>query len=230
MNTWPDFRPLITWRYLLAFALLTLLLGEAHEQAHILGGAGLCGGFGERDFNSWGLKEGCNTWVPTTLGPLFTFGLAALGALWLKRSPVQGLLPGLTLIFASNLSARFVTAALGGGDEALVWRALLPAAQAGWATPLALLTTVLASAWPLSVAWQAMAGPRRLAWWLGLYLLPTVVAIVVVVIGMNTLLAGGLLAEPTWAGAAPLIYLYTAVLLLAVPLAWRWQAGLTRRT
>jgi len=47
---------------------------------------------------------------------------------------------------------------------------------------------------------------------------------------MNTLLAGGLLAEPTWAGAAPLIYLYTAVLLLAVPLAWRWQAGLTRRT
>jgi hypothetical protein len=228
----PDFRQLVdgrTGRTALLFVLVTLLMGELHEQAHILPGAALCGGFGERDFNSWGLKEGCSTWVPTLLGPVFTFAVAAVTALWLRRaSPralASGLVPALVLLFGSNLSARLVTALLGGGDEALVWRALLPAAQAGWATPLAILTTVAASAWPLAVAWRVMAGTRRLAWWLALYLLPTVVAIAVVLLVLNTLLARGVLAEPVVAGAAPLIHLYLLALLVAVPLAWRWQAA-----
>jgi hypothetical protein len=50
----------LTWRYVLAFAALTILCGTSHEFVHHFAGAAICGGFGVKTFNSFDLAPGCD--------------------------------------------------------------------------------------------------------------------------------------------------------------------------
>ena len=45
----------VGWRYLVAFAALTILCGTSHEFAHHFAGALVCGEFGSKTFNSFPL-------------------------------------------------------------------------------------------------------------------------------------------------------------------------------
>lgn len=209
----------LTRRQILAFCLASLLLGELHELVHVWPGAAVCGGFGARDFNSWSLREGCLSVVPTALGPLFTYGVALAAAWMLCRPAGAPPVRALLLLFASGLFGRLLTTALGGGDEVQVARALLPPALAPQARWLALAVVLVCIAWPLWVAFGALG--RKPLRFMGLLLLPFVVAVVVVLLGLNTVLGAGVLAAPELAGAPPLVHLYGLLLLAASPFIWR---------
>jgi hypothetical protein len=203
----------------LAFTVVLLLHAELHEWAHVLPGAAICGAFGERDFNSWSLAEGCTSVVPTMLGPLFTFAVA-YGAAWAIHRGTAASRPLFLLVLASTtLFGRLVTVALGGGDELVVLRSTLPTHALPYARPIGLLLLVALSAWPALVAYRALG--RRvgvLAMWA---VIPFVLLAFFVLFGLNGLLTISLLARPLILGSPPAVHLYTAVLLLLVPLAWR---------
>jgi hypothetical protein len=168
---------------LLAFSAGVLLLGELHEQAHITAGRLLCGAYGPRDFNVWDLAPGCAqahprlSLLPTLMGPLFTFGVAGVGA-WLTRSADvrrRGL--GVTLVVGSGALFRLVFTALGSGDEPWALRQLtrghLSLGQTVALATAGVAVLVLPSLW---AAFRALSGPawRRVAVLLGWHALVAV--------------------------------------------------------
>lgn len=205
----------LTPRYLVAFIGLSLILGEAHELVHVLSGALICGGFGERDFNVWGLKEGCSAVLPTALGPLFTYGVSWIAAAWLAGGSDRSKVLALSLVFASGLLGRVLTTILGGGDEVVVAKALLPSNAQHLAVPSAIGAAFAASVLPLSIAWRALNG--RLAVFLLLLMLPFATVVVVVLLILNTALSMNVLSGPLVLGAPPLVYLYDLLLICAAP-------------
>ncbi len=78
---------------------------EAHEIVHTAVCRLICGCWGERDFNVWGLCEGCIQAHPTSLiatfaGPLFTFIMIWIGLyLMRKKENESNLAIGFALIF-----------------------------------------------------------------------------------------------------------------------------------
>ena len=67
----------LTPKFVLTFLALTFVLHEAHEIVHTTVGRIICGCWGERDFNVWGLCDSCQTnplrIYSTLAGPVFTF-------------------------------------------------------------------------------------------------------------------------------------------------------------
>lgn len=202
-----------------AFVVLLLLHAELHELAHVLPGAAICGSFGQRDFNAWSLSEGCTSIVPTVLGPVFTFSVAFLAA-WISRHLPPSQTKRVLLVLASTtLLGRVFTAVLGGGDELQVMRqvsspTLLPHAQAVTVFALAAL-----SLWPALVAYRAL--DRRLGRLLLWSVAPFLFLVAFVLLGANSLLQIEALATPLILGSPPVVHLYTAVILLLAPFAWR---------
>ncbi len=211
---------------LLAFFLLLLLLAESHELAHIFTGYAFCGCWGERDFNVWGLCAGCrdeNPWAiaATFAGPIFTFSLIWLGRHWLKGQNARKQILGFVLIFANLPFARIFTALMGGGDEVYGLNVLL-GNEGNWPIiwSVGLLIVLALAIPPLLTAWKAIANPRKWAYFLGFLILPMIVAMVVIFIGLNGLLAKGVLATPLIWGTPVLISIHTVIVAVLVGLSF----------
>jgi hypothetical protein len=178
----------------------------------------VCGRWAERDFSGWSI-EGCGSAWPTLAGPLFSYGLMALGAV-LSRGRMRW--PGLALVFAANPLARMVTAAMGRGDEAVAARAWFGAGHAHawlpWASGAAVMLLGGLALWS---AWRALAGVRaRLA----VFLCGALAGIVVtgsLLPALNRLLHVDALAAPV-AGAPWLVHAVTLLCLLGMVLSVRW--------
>lgn len=209
---------------LLAFFLLLLLLAESHELAHIFTGYAFCGCWGERDFNVWGLCAGCrdeNPWaiVATFAGPIFTFSLIWLGRHWLKGQNARKQILGFVLIFANLPFARIFTALMGGGDEVYGLSVIFGDDanwQLVWGTGLIIVFALAVP--PLLTAWKAIANAQRWAYFLGFLILPMLLAILVIFIGLNGLLAQGVLATALIWGTPLLISIHTLIVIFLV-----WQ-------
>ncbi|MEM1093744.1 MAG: hypothetical protein AAGJ10_03995 [Bacteroidota bacterium] len=211
--------PVITWRYAIALLTLTLFLHEVHELVHIFSGRVACGCFGWRDFNVWGLCEGCSAIWPTLAGPAFTFALIWLGAWWLFSDAQWQRDLGFALVFANMPLARILTSLSGGGDEVFALRKLMSSgAAAEWT---GLTAVLLLSVPPLVLAYRALARRHRWAWFLGFLVLPVALDLVIVLMGMNGLLEAGVLSEPGIWGTPVLVSLYTLVLLVLLALLGR---------
>jgi hypothetical protein len=165
----------LTTKYLVGFAALIFLCGLAHELAHHLVGAALCGAFGVKTFNSFALSDACanpriafvaSAWA----GPLLTYGLMWLGRHRL-RSPDPGTRQlGFALIFANFAIQRIVFALLGFNDEQWVTRRLFgDNSLAFWATNVVIWICAIP---PFVAAWRALARPHRLGTFLGFLVLP----------------------------------------------------------
>ena len=153
-------------KYLAAFAALTLVLSELHEQAHITLGRIVCGGYGPRDFNVWTTCEGCCrpslAFLSSIGGPAFSYAVMAVG-LWLLRhsSPTRRAL-GLALVFGPLPFARIFTALTGGGDEITLLRALFGddlGRPALWAIGAAIVAALCVP--PLVVAFRSLESKGR---------------------------------------------------------------------
>lgn len=176
-----------------AFLCLTLLLVEAHEQVHALATRLLCGGWAPRVFDNVLPYAGCAN--------------ARLAIVDIAAPREQAL--GFSLLFASlpfgRVLPQIVTAfvAQSTTDEysfvhRLAGDALGRPGAGAVATLLALLFTVP----PLLVAWRRLAPQGRPRLFAGFYGL-TLLFVVAWLIGMNALLASGVLASlggPAWPG------------------------------
>lgn len=214
--------PRFSWRWAAAFGLLVLVLHEAHELAHTWTGRLLCSGWGTRDFNTWSLAEGCDTWVPAAMGPLFSYAVLWIGAGLLTNGTRRSKHLGLALLFAANPFARILTVALGGGDELIVASRISGVANVAlWLATLAVVLLVCVP--PLVVGGRALRGTRRRGlWFAGLLFGPLVLVIVVLLLGLNGLLQAGLLATPALWGEPPLVLLTTVITVVSLALTARW--------
>lgn len=164
---------LISWKWMAAFLALTILCGTSHEFVHHFTGAGLCGGFGVKTFNSYSLVPGCGGWreiVANLAGPAFTFGLMWWGAVLLMSSDERKRRNGLALIFANFPINRLFFVLLRMNDE--YWSAY----QVFGGSEVVYITTVLL-VWliaipPLMLAYMSIANSPRWAWFAALFVLP----------------------------------------------------------
>lgn len=114
-----------SWQFVLAFFALNMFLGELHEQAHITTGYFLCGCYGIRDFSVWATCDNClhSSWsfLATLAGPVYSFIMMWIGALWFTRSSSTSKKAlGFSILFANLPFARLFTAFMGRGDEKVV--------------------------------------------------------------------------------------------------------------
>lgn len=206
--------------FVFTFLLLLIVMMELHEIVHITTGRILCGCWGPRDFNVWSLCEGCDervswSWVATLAGPLISFALMWLGMGWLKSSNPKKVAVGFSLIFSNIPFGRITTVMMGGGDEMVVVRHFLKGTINR--TGMILIGTVLVLAVglpPIVRASRSLAYKRRWLWILGFLTLPLAFLLVYTLIGLNTLLANGFLADVWIMGTPALITIHTLIALI----------------
>ena len=205
----------LTPRFLLAFVALMFVMHEAHEIVHTSVARLICGAWGERDFNVWGICEGCaeaHPWVlaATFAGPLFTFALIWVGAALLKPTNTNRQKSlGLALVFANMPFARILTATMGGGDEVFGLTKLLHNHALAWA--IGLPAILLICAVPLYRAFRTIENRARVALFLLFFLAPTALDLVVVLGGLNSLLEKGVLSQYWILGSPVLVTAWTAL-------------------
>ncbi|MBO0749795.1 MAG: hypothetical protein J2O44_05125 [Porphyrobacter sp.] len=149
------------------FAALSFTVMIAHEMTHHLTARAVCGAWGEMALSTFALAPGCDEagrpwWLATMAGPLLTYALIWIGALWRSQT-------GLVLLFANLPMGRAMNVIMGGGDELIVGRALFGPA---WAWPAMALIVALLLGPPLALAWVRLPQTRRWLWFAGLLLLP----------------------------------------------------------
>lgn len=203
--------------YWIAFLALCMVMGELHEQAHIQTGFGLCGCYGERDFNVWTTCSACsgNSYFATLAGPLFSYLVYWICVYCIRNaSTVTGKWYALAVLFATLPFARIFTAVMGGGDEKV-----FIAAVTGGSLPviavriLAILVVLLFCLPPILIAAKQLPAKRKWLYLVGLNIGPLLFAMLWQWKVMNKVLAAGVLAQP-YAGTALLIWIHLAVMLV----------------
>ena len=214
----------LTLRWWLAFSLLILAIHEAHELAHVLTGKAVCGTWAARDFNAWWFTGPCESVLPTTAGPIFSYLTMFAGAAIAFRPKPPYRWAGVALLFSANPFARIFTAAMGGGDEMVVGRRIAgvvnrtPAVHA-----LVLIVVAAICGAAIIMGWRTTQGlKRRALCFVGMLLWPMILTGTLLFVIGNRLLRAGILAEPTIAGAPLLVMLVTVVVFALTGLTVRW--------
>lgn len=207
-------------RWLVAFVFLALVSHELHELIHTATGRIICGAWGTRDFNVWQLAPGCESWVPTFVGPLFSWSVMWLGILLLISTIEARRWIGLALVFAPNPLGRLLPALLGGGDEGVVARHFL-GTEGPWARLAVIAVGAAVVLPPLIVAWRALPVARRPWWFLLLFAGGILVTGPLLFVLGNGLLARGVLGAPGLLGAPQLVELFTLAAVVGLATQWR---------
>jgi hypothetical protein len=198
----------LTPQFILSFLALTFVMHEAHEIVHTSIGRLICGCWGQRDFNVWGLCEGCDTILATLAGPIFTFSMIWIGAYLLKEtnSNKQKSI-GFALIFSNMGFGRLLNPILGGGDEVVVVNNFIPSYDLS--RIIVIVCILLITAYPFYKAFILIKNDKRIGWFLLFLLVPFVIDLLVVLGLMNTLLEKGLLKEYWILGSPILVTVWT---------------------
>ncbi len=210
----------ITWKYLLAFIALNMLLGELHEQAHIQTGFAICGCYGERDFNVWETCANCLnpglSYLATVSGPVFSYIVYWFCTLvLLQSSDAKKINFGIALLFATLPFARIFTACMGGGDEKTVLIHLL---QGYLSLPVIKLIAagfvILFCLPPIMIAVKLL--PKKNKWWyiLGFNIGPLIFGVIWQRFFLNKLLVNPVWANTYIAGTPVMIVVHSAFMLV----------------
>jgi hypothetical protein len=161
-------------RHLLALVALAWLASFAHEFTHHASGAWACGEVGRMSLSLFASARGCTANGPwtTAAGPALSYALMWIGMAWVVAARRQGANPwwGMALVIANKPFLRLLTAAMGGGDEGVLWDLVDPVAGR-W---LATVTVIALSMPPMLACWHALARRARLRVFLAAFLLPMV--------------------------------------------------------
>jgi len=215
----------LTIQYIIAFLALTFVMHEFHEIVHTSVGRLICGCWGERDFNVWGLCAGCSEEKPIALiatfaGPIFTFIIIWIGAFLLSmHQPDKRRKLGFALVFANLPFARILTASMGGGDEVYGLSHLMDYNNA-WL--IGLLAIVLIVAFPLYRAFMFIKNKRRVGWFLLFFLAPTFIDLLLILGVMNSLLSNGVLSDYWILGSPMIVTIWTISVVVLLVFTWRY--------
>ncbi|MGF7081193.1 hypothetical protein [Mucilaginibacter sp. UYCu711] len=209
----------LSFGYIIAFLLLTLVMLELHETVHITIGRIICGGWGSRDFNVWNLCKDCsvhhpNSWLATLAGPLFSFTLMWAGMFLLYSANNNYKAIGFALIFANIPFGRITQAMMGSGDEMIVTRELLKdSLNHNQLVLTCSFILVLIGLPPIIKAYRTLKNKMAWLYIAGFLTLPLVFILTYVLTALNTLLNKGFLNAPWIMGTALLITLHTFIAL-----------------
>lgn len=159
------------WSYWLLLFCLADLSGHSHELVHHIVVRAMCGSWGRISFWVFELPPDCQLqrpWITTLAGPLFTYGLAWLGAglILAGRKPF-----GVALVFSQFTWGRLVTSFFT-NDELLLRKQLLAPGAWGWLVELFVLLVLALPPLLLAARTLARAGMHRTIW---VYLLTSAV-------------------------------------------------------
>jgi hypothetical protein len=202
-------------KFVLSFVALMFVMHEAHEIVHTSVGRLICGCWGERDFNVWGLCKGCSDAHPIALlstfaGPIFTFIMIWYGTSFLKpTNTLEQKSFGFALLFANMPFARILTAIFGGGDEVYGLNKMLHNHPLAWT--IGLTAILLITAYPLYTAYKTIENKRKIGWFLLFFLAPVAIDLLLVLGVMNTILEKGVLSQYWILGSPMLVTLWTAL-------------------
>jgi len=208
----------ISGKYLLAFLALCFVMFETHEFVHVVTGRIICGCWGERNFNVWGLCDGCSEAKPlsvlaTFAGPIYSYALMWLGSCWLwKSATASRQAMGFSLIFANLPLARIVTAATGSGDEIFGLRKWLGTPDRANSSLIWLLGAVLVLVLtipPLIAAYKSLQDRNKLWVFIGFLILPMLAGFAMIFGVLNPLMTFGVLDQIGLWGTPVLINLWT---------------------
>lgn len=198
----------LTPKFVLTFLALTFVMHEAHEIVHTTIGRLICGCWGQRDFNVWGLCEGCSELMPysiisTFAGPVFTFTMIWIGTYLISKTKSERQNAfGFSLIFANIPFARILTASFGAGDEVWGLNQLLNNHTLAWTIGLIIILSITIV--PLYKSFKIIKNNRKFGWFLLFLLAPLFVDLFVVLGLMNTILENGVLSN-YWILGSPII-------------------------
>lgn len=191
-----------------ALLFLSYLMQETHELAHTTVGRLICGGWGKRDFNTWGLSSQCANDAPLTLlatfaGPVYSFSVIWLGYYLLTRASVRVKSIGFALIVSSMPFSRILTPIFGKGDEVFGFTQLGMDHSLAWG--LALVLVLVLAVPPVVKIYTLIENRRKLLWIIWLLLAPFLfVGLVVFAILQGMVLKNGIL-DDYWIMGSPLI-------------------------
>ena len=159
-------------RHLVALVAIAWLASFAHEFTHHASGALVCGGVGRMSLSLFANAADCGTRWPwtTAAGPALSYALMWVGLAWIAAALRKGRDPwwGFALVIATKPFLRLLTAAMGGGDEGVLWDLVSPT-QGRW---IATATVLALSLPPMLACWRALAPGRRGWVFAGAFLLP----------------------------------------------------------
>ena len=210
----------ITWKYILAFFALNMVMGELHEQAHINTGFLICGCYGPRDFNVWATCEQCvhpsMAYLATLAGPLFSCFLMWVGALWFARSRNEFRQQiGFSLLFANLPFARIFTALMGGGDEKVVVQALTAGDLSQLSSKIIALVIVVSICLPPMIIAAKHLKNKNRGWIIaGFATIPLIYGMLYHHIFLNSLLKKGILSNVHFLGSADIILIHVILMML----------------
>jgi hypothetical protein len=222
----------LSFKFIVSFIALTFVMHEAHEIVHTTIGRIICGCWGQRDFNVWGLCEGCIEKTPIALiatfaGPVFTFIMIWIGTSLLKSTNTKEQRSfGFALVFANMPFARILTASLGGGDEVSASNQLLNNHSLAWV--IGLSSILLIVGYPLYKAFITIDNKRRIGFYLLFLLTPIVIDMLVVLGLLNRLLENGVLANYWILGSPVLVTAWTMFVVITFILTRRYIYTLAR--
>lgn len=152
-----DYRFPFDAKHLTALVALAWLASFAHEFVHHLSGAFVCGEAGRMSLSLFALANACEPGWPwtTAAGPLLSYASMWLGMALVLRS--RWTWWGMALVIANKPVLRLLTAAMGGGDEGVLFDLLSPAAGRWWATACVAALSLP----PLWVCYRMLAPRRR---------------------------------------------------------------------
>ncbi|MFC4636113.1 hypothetical protein ACFO3O_19560 [Dokdonia ponticola] len=212
----------LTIKNSVAFLALLFIMHEAHEIVHTSIGRLLCGCWGQRDFNAWGLCDTCAVsqdlgFMATLAGPLFSFSMMWWGVSLLKQTNTSSQKSvGYALVFANLPFARILTAvAMGGGDEVYTLKYFMDNDTLAWI--LGSILIVFVCTYPLYKAYITPT-KRRFLWFLLFFIAPTFIDVFIVLGGMNTLLNMGVLDTYWILGSPILVTLWTGFVVIVYTL------------
>jgi hypothetical protein len=225
----------ITWKYLLAFFALTIVSSELHEQVHINTGRILCGSYGERNFNAWQTAADCSatSWafLATVTGPLYSYFVMWLGV-WLlikaKRESYKTI--GFSLVFAPLPFARIFTALAGGGDEKVVFQALLGDELS--LTAIKILATMIVTTIclpPILISLKNIANHYRSLYVIGFCVLPLIVLGIYVLTFLNNVLKKGYLSDSPILGTPTLVLVHFLIMAVILTISGKWLLEINRK-
>lgn len=209
----------ITFRYVMAFIALNLVMGELHEQVHINTGYFICGCYGPRDFNVWSTCENCRlpnwSFLATLAGPLFTCSLMWLGAWWIAKSADHKMkVFGFSLLFANLPFARIFTALVGGGDEKVVIQTFIGNADPIVSKIIAAFVVTAICLPPMIIAYRKLDVPNRFLWIAGFAMVPLIYGMLYHHMFLNWLLRKGIASNSYVLGTPSFVLIHFLVMLL----------------
>lgn len=196
----------------IALLFLSFIMQETHELAHTGVGRLICGCWGQRNFNVWGVCEGCAEEHPeailaTWAGPFYSFSVLWVGFILLLLPSGKMKSIGFALIVATMPLSRIITPLLGGGDEIYALNRVLDNRSLAWAIGLPLVLIFVIP--PVVKAWKTIENKKKLGWFLGMLFIPFIITGVVVFgVLQSSLLENGFMDEYWVLGSPKLVTMW----------------------